>query len=38
MHYQRWKDYVQWAKDNGMDVCHITLSLGRLHEMNRGGI
>jgi len=26
-HYQRWKEYVQWAKDNGMDVCHITLSL-----------
>ncbi len=26
-HYQRWKEYVQWAKDNGMDVCHVTLSL-----------
>ncbi len=26
-HYQRWKEYVKWAKDNGMDVCHITLSL-----------
>lgn len=26
-HYQRWKTYVQWAKDNGMDVCHVTLSL-----------
>jgi hypothetical protein len=25
--YQRWKAYVQWAKDNGMDVCHLTLSL-----------
>jgi hypothetical protein len=25
--YQRWKVYVQWAKDNGMDVCHLTLSL-----------
>jgi len=25
--YQRWKAYVQWAKDNGMDVCHVTLSL-----------
>ena len=25
--YQRWKSYVQWAKDNGMDVCHVTLSL-----------
>ena len=25
--YQRWKEYVQWAKDNGMDVCHVTLSL-----------
>jgi hypothetical protein len=23
----RWKAYVQWAKDNGMDVCHLTLSL-----------
>ncbi len=22
-----WKQYVQWAKDNGMDVCHLTLSL-----------
>ena len=22
-----WKAYVQWAKDNGMDVCHLTLSL-----------
>ena len=25
--YQRWKAYVQWAKDNGQDVCHLTLSL-----------
>jgi hypothetical protein len=25
--YQRWKAYVQWAKDNGLDVCHLTLSL-----------
>jgi hypothetical protein len=25
--YKRWKAYVQWAKDNGMDVCHVTLSL-----------
>ena len=25
--YQRWKAYVQWAKDNGTDVCHLTLSL-----------
>jgi hypothetical protein len=25
--FQRWKVYVQWAKDNGMDVCHLTLSL-----------
>lgn len=25
--YQRWKAYVQWAKDNGRDVCHFTLSL-----------
>jgi hypothetical protein len=25
--FQRWKAYVQWAKDNGMDVCHLTLSL-----------
>jgi hypothetical protein len=25
--YQLWKAYVQWAKDNGQDVCHLTLSL-----------
>jgi hypothetical protein len=25
--FTRWKQYVQWAKDNGMDVCHLTLSL-----------
>jgi hypothetical protein len=25
--FQRWKAYVQWAKDNDMDVCHLTLSL-----------
>jgi hypothetical protein len=25
--FQRWKAYVQWAKDNGMEVCHLTLSL-----------
>jgi len=25
--YQRWRAYVQWAKNNGMDVCHLTLSL-----------
>ena len=25
--FQRWKAYVQWAKDNGMDVCRLTLSL-----------
>ena len=25
--YQRWKAYVQWAKDNGQDVCRLTLSL-----------
>jgi hypothetical protein len=25
--FQRWKEYVQWTKDNGMDVCHLTLSL-----------
>ena len=25
--FQCWKAYVQWAKDNGMDVCHLTLSL-----------
>lgn len=25
--FERWKQYVQWAKDNGMDVCHLTLSL-----------
>ncbi len=27
MEFMRWKAYVQWAKDNGMDVCHLTLSL-----------
>jgi len=25
--FERWKQFVQWAKDNGMDVCHLTLSL-----------
>jgi hypothetical protein len=25
--FQHWKAYVQWAKDNGLDVCHLTLSL-----------
>ena len=25
--FLRWKAFVQWAKDNGMDVCHLTLSL-----------
>ena len=25
--YQRWKVYVKWAKYNGQDVCHLTLSL-----------
>ena len=25
--FQRWKAYVQWAKGNGQDVCHLTLSL-----------
>jgi hypothetical protein len=25
--YHRWKEYVQWAKDNGMDVRRVTLSL-----------
>jgi len=25
--FLRWKAYVQWAKDNGMDVCHLTLCL-----------
>lgn len=25
--FLRWKAYVQWAKDNGMDVCHLTLTL-----------
>jgi hypothetical protein len=25
--FRRWKAYVQWAKDNGMDVCHLALSL-----------
>lgn len=25
--YQRWKTCVQWAKDHGVDACHLTLSL-----------
>ena len=25
--FMRWKMFVKWAKDNGMDVCHLTLSL-----------
>jgi hypothetical protein len=25
--FQRWKAHVQWAKDNSMNVCHLTLSL-----------
>jgi hypothetical protein len=25
--FERWRQFVQWAKDNGMDVCHLTLSL-----------
>src|SRR4030042_5385785 len=25
--FLRWKAYVQWAKDNGTDVCRLTLSL-----------
>ncbi|MBM4400672.1 MAG: hypothetical protein FJ045_01850 [Crenarchaeota archaeon] len=25
--YQRWKAYVRWAKDNGVDACHLTLGL-----------
>lgn len=25
--FERWKQFVQWAKDNGLDVCHLTLSL-----------
>ncbi len=25
--FMRWKAYVQWAKDNGLDVCHLRLSL-----------
>ena len=25
--FQRWKAYVQWAKDSGQDMCHLTLSL-----------
>jgi len=25
--FQRWKSFVQWAQDNGLDVCHLTLSL-----------
>lgn len=25
--YQTWKDYKKWAQDNGLDICHLTLSL-----------
>lgn len=25
--FARWKQYVKWAQDNGLDVCHLTLSL-----------
>lgn len=25
--FGRWKQYVKWAQDNGLDVCHLTLSL-----------
>jgi hypothetical protein len=25
--FHRWNVYVQWAKENGMDVCDLTLSL-----------
>jgi hypothetical protein len=25
--YFRWKTFVQWAKDHGLDICYITLSL-----------
>jgi hypothetical protein len=24
-HFQLWKRYVQWCKDNGQDVCRVTL-------------
>lgn len=25
--FLEWKEYVAWAKENGLDVCHLTLSL-----------
>lgn len=25
--FLRWKEYVAWCKDNGRDVCYLTLSL-----------
>ncbi len=25
--FQAWKKYVAWAQENGLDVCHLTLSL-----------
>lgn len=25
--FQRWKEFVQWAQNMGLDVCHLTLSL-----------
>ncbi len=25
-HYNLWKRYVQWCKDNGQDVCRVTLN------------
>lgn len=27
LEFQRWKKYVQWAQEMGLDVCHLTLSL-----------
>lgn len=25
--FKRWKEFVQWAQEMGLDVCHLTLSL-----------
>jgi hypothetical protein len=36
-YYRRWKAYVQWAKDNGQDVCHLTLSLADSFMKGVGG-
>jgi len=37
-HYRRWKEYVQRAKANGMDVSHITLSLVDVFMIGNEGV